>query len=270
MTPCCGSRGVHDGSQGAIMRGDMAKVIVERPRRGWDGGHKKPKYELDALPTKEGMRRGIIGGKYLNENLSPLRRFLASQIGRPWSKVYAEICAHLRPANVVQQHVRSHLADFVALNLSINRDGELEQPHGWRWRWGRQALYVDPRDGLLKRTVSEKEWRRWALQRRQKSALEKAHADKVVVDTMKELVRLDGVWYAVDYVPLPLPHTLSSVKGGGGRYAELATPTTYYGVVLRSYVGLMDGYSVRGRYAVRKRQLAREDLRRYGLSNIFR
>jgi len=246
----------------------MAKVIVERPRRGWDGGHKKSKHELDVLPTKEGMRRGIIGEKYLNENLSPLRRFLVSQIGRPWSKVYAEMCVHLRPANVVQQHVRSHLEDFVALNLSINKDGELEQPHGWRWRWGLQALYVDPRDGLLKRTVSEKEWRRRALQRRQESALKKAHADKIVVDAMKELVRINGVWYAVDYATLPLPRPSPSIENRSGGHTETSTPTAYYDVVLRSYVGLMDGYSVRRRYAVKKQQLASEELRRYGLCNI--
>lgn len=80
------------------MRSDMAKVIVERPRRGWDGGHKKPRGDLDSLPTKVGMKREIIGEKYLNENLSPLRRFLASQVGRPWNKVYADISAYLRPA----------------------------------------------------------------------------------------------------------------------------------------------------------------------------
>jgi hypothetical protein len=194
------------------MHSDMAKVIVERSRRGWNGGHKKSKHELDVLPTKEGMRRGIIGEKYLNENLSPLCRFLVSQIGRPWSKVY--------------------------------KDGELEQPHGWRWRWGRQALYVDPRDDILKRTTSEREWRRRALQRRQESARKKAHADKIVVDAMKELVRINGVWYAVDYAPLPLPRTSPSIESRNGGHTETSTPTAYYDVVLRSYVGLRDGYSV--------------------------
>jgi hypothetical protein len=251
------------------MRNDMAKVIVERPRRGWDGGHRKPKEELDSLPTKEGMRRGIIREKSLNENLSPLRRFLISQVGRPWNKVYAEICVHLRPTNVVQRHVRSHLEDFVVLKLSVNKDGELEQPHGWRWRWGRQPLYVDPRDGILKRTVSEKEWRRRALQRRQEFVLKKANADKVVVGAMEELLRIDGVWYAVEYAPLPLPHSYLSVGSNGERSAETVNPS-YYDVVLRAYVGLMEGYSARGRYAVKKRQLASEELRRYGLCNVIR
>src|SRR5438309_9686382 len=31
------------------------------------------------------------GEKWLNENLAPLRRYLESNVGRPWSKVYAEI-----------------------------------------------------------------------------------------------------------------------------------------------------------------------------------
>jgi hypothetical protein len=52
--------------------------------------------------------------KELNENLSPLRRYLERQVGRPWNKVYSEIAEHLRPDNVVQQHVRDHLRNFVA------------------------------------------------------------------------------------------------------------------------------------------------------------
>ena len=46
------------------------------------------------------------------------------------------------------------------------------------------------------------------------------------------------------------------------------TPTACYDVVLRAYVGLMDGHSVRVRYAVKKHQLANEELRRYQIQNI--
>ena len=52
--------------------------------------------------------------KTLNENLNPLKRYLASQVGRPWRKVYSEISEHLKPTSTVQQHVRDHLQDFVA------------------------------------------------------------------------------------------------------------------------------------------------------------
>ncbi|MSQ46813.1 MAG: hypothetical protein EXR78_00260 [Deltaproteobacteria bacterium] len=248
----------------------MAKVIVERPRRGWDGGHKKPRQDLDALPTKVGMKREIIGEKYLNENLSPLRRFLASQVGRPWNKVYADISAYLRPANVVQQHVRSHLEDFVALNFSVNKDGELEQPHRWWWRGGRQSLYVDPRDGILKATLSEKDRKRRALARRQELAQKKANADTIVVDRMQELRRLNGVWFFVEYAPLPYPSPFPLRKKEGEVSAGAPNALTHYDVVLRAYVGPKDAFAFKGRYAVKKRQLASDELRRYRIQNVAR
>src|SRR5215510_8859532 len=109
----------------------MAKVIVERPRTGGQNNRKGRRRDFDELPGKEGISRGVSDHKNLNVNLAPLRRFLASQVGRPWDKVYAEICANLKPTSTVQQHVRAHLADFVALKLRVNEVGVLEY-HGWR------------------------------------------------------------------------------------------------------------------------------------------
>ena len=77
----------------------MAKVIVERPRRkGWAG--KRPKgysrrlraFGADGPPPRDGIKARWRGGsKRLNEHLGPLRRYLMSQVGRPWDKVFAEI-----------------------------------------------------------------------------------------------------------------------------------------------------------------------------------
>jgi hypothetical protein len=81
---------------------------------------------LDDLPHREGMRRphAVSGhAKELNENLSPLRRCLERQLGRPWNKVYSEIAAHLRADNTVQQHVPDHLRNFVAIHR--------RRRHGW-------------------------------------------------------------------------------------------------------------------------------------------
>jgi hypothetical protein len=91
------------------MRSDMAKVIVERPRkkgRAW----RKPKGFLreqqklfeEGLPFREGIKRCWQGHtKYLNEHLGPLRRYLDSQVGRPWNKVFSEICTHINRNSAV-------------------------------------------------------------------------------------------------------------------------------------------------------------------------
>lgn len=150
------------------MRDDMARVIVERPRIPAFNSRKGRRRALDDLPAQEGMRRSqALRGdrKELNENLRPLRRYLESQVGRPWNKVYSEIAAHLRVDSAVQQHVCDHLRDFVAVQpRRIN--------HGWHNFGGRtlwwQRLYVDPFNGLLCRTdqlPEEKAHRRRAKQR---------------------------------------------------------------------------------------------------------
>ena len=55
-----------------------------------------------------GMRAGY-GYRGLNENLAPLRRYLHAQIGRPWNKVFSEICAGIDRRNTVQQHIHQHI-----------------------------------------------------------------------------------------------------------------------------------------------------------------
>lgn len=245
------------------MREDIAKVIVERPRIGGQGNRKGRPQSFDELPTKEGIRQRISDGKGFNENLAPLRRFLATQVGRPWDKVYAEICAHLKPTSTVQQHVRSHLADFVALKLHVNKAGTLEH-HDRRGpdpKWY-QPFYVDPRDGILKRTVTEKEWRRRARQRKQKLVEAKTTVDKIVLGPMTELHRLDGIWYCLEYAAMPLLVTRSSTGADGTTRMETYQPRVY-DVLCHSDV------TPGARYAAKKRQLTSEELRRHRLKNTI-
>jgi hypothetical protein len=139
------------------MRKDMARVIVERPRIFDYAPRKGRRVPFDQLPAKQGMRRPYEErriAKSLNENLAPLRRYLERQVGRPWDKVYSEICERLRVTSTVQQHVREHLRDFVALHPR-RRVYTVRLPNGRRevrtFVW-HEPLYVDPRDGILKRT----------------------------------------------------------------------------------------------------------------------
>lgn len=147
------------------MRKDMSRVIVTRPRIVDELPRKGRRVDNDQLPHTIGMRRSMRqkgGLKRLNENLSPLRRYLEKQVGRPWNKVYSEISTNLRVRSTVQMHVRDHLRDFVNLHPRIVyqsiwlRDGTRERVEtGWP-----QLLYVDPRDGILKRSISHPDIRR--------------------------------------------------------------------------------------------------------------
>ena len=145
------------------MRPDMAKVIVERPRigssmRGESKGYQRSLQRLgpEEMPYREGMKRRNLGNpKYLNEHLGPLRRYLDSQVGRPWNKVFSEICEHIDRSSAVQDHVRDHVADYVATHVilvdGVPCYGE-GRPYGLPLgQMGWVQWYVCPRSGLLKR-----------------------------------------------------------------------------------------------------------------------
>ncbi|HKU54141.1 MAG TPA: hypothetical protein VJP60_02165, partial [Rhizomicrobium sp.] len=179
------------------MREDMAHVVVERPRLKPFKVRKGRSVSLEDMPSHVGMRRGhALHGdrKELNENLAPLRRYLEKQVGRPWNKVYAEIARHLRIDSTIQQHVRDHIRDFVAIKP---RRIASNWSFGHVW-W--QPLYVDPATGLLCRTdrLAEEKGRR-----RARFNLQAPPIEHVPLGKDDELRLIDGQWYHVELAPLP-------------------------------------------------------------------
>jgi hypothetical protein len=270
------------------VREDMAQVVVERPRRKPFKIRKGRSVPLTDMPSHEGMRRGhALHGdrKELNENLAPLRRYLEKQVGRPWNKVYAEIARNLRIDSTVQQHVRDHIRDFVAI-----RPRRIAK--GWPFRdlWW-QPLYVDPGTGLLRRTdgLAEEKARRHA--RRGRSAPPIEH---VPFGADAELRLMDGQWYHVKLAPLPkaIYHVRREVQtrrlhiysARRGTYEvevdvrRLVTPDVW-DVVEKRFIPVGpqcdDEKSWRDyrrarpstTYAVAKRTLSGRELRRHGLAN---
>ena len=195
------------------MREDMFKVIVERPR--WGSRHAtRSKLRYDKVPGRKHAtgRRMVLESegwtKCLNENLAPLKRYLLKQVGRPWDKVYSEISEHLDTGSTVKQHVRDHLTDFILVNVTVARDGSFMASNHWgqplppdRW-WA--ELYVDPQDGLIKRT--DKLCRKLGLQpyrakvredRKRRVRGERVHNLRCLTDT-RALVKLKGCWFQMD------------------------------------------------------------------------
>jgi hypothetical protein len=159
-------------------------------------------HDLELQPIKEGMKYRLADTKSLNENLAPLRRYVASQVGRPWSKVYSEISAHLKATNAVQQHVRDHLKDYVAIEVSVNKAGEPMVVSGW---WRPYDFYVHPQHGILKRakTDTDKARKRAKEQRRQRLVRAQNQVNKIELAAGLELRRLNGIWFAVNYSVSP-------------------------------------------------------------------
>ena len=231
------------------MRADMYELIIERPRAG--GGRRREAPRLTRFdedlppPLRESTSRGRGGTKSLNENLAPLRRFLLSQVGRLWNKVFSEISASLSTGNPVQQHVRDHLDDFVARHV-VEIDGTLFARRRWGWLVEvgayRDALYVCPRTGLLRRVPV-----------RRRSRRQSTPPIARVVDDQTAYIEANGGWFHLE---------LRRVSAGLAPFDVVLRRAVTGGdsVRLRELYG--DGDS----YAVTKRQLSRRDVDRLALA----
>lgn len=256
------------------MREDMYKVIVERPRRG------KASYESAARrrndfegPASLGMRAGY-GRPILNENLAPLRRYLRAQVGRPWNKVFSEICAGIDGRNTVQQHIRQHIDDFIATKVEVRGEVLIDLTHRHRYRWDdsmlHQQLYVDPRSGLIR---INKRYRAWRDERVENARRAQAEIDarRRTLDDDTQLHCLDGIWFHVTVSVLPVERTRQVVVKG--RAVTRTIRDRRYDAILRRQVAQNDEYSAERervygshkRYGVCKRQLSRRELDSYGL-----
>jgi hypothetical protein len=137
----------------------MAKVIVERPRHGSRSPSRKKGYRkymqsmsVEELPYLEPMLGRWKGReKWLNEHLGPMRRFLRSNIGRPWNKIHQDLCEHVSFDNAVQGHVLVHIFEFVHLHVEVLDSATVYSTGGGRRRkLEARSMYVCPRTGILK------------------------------------------------------------------------------------------------------------------------
>lgn len=240
------------------MRKDMFKVIVERPRSGSGWARTEPPFRLrdleDGGPAHGPLRYPRHRSKGLNENLSPLYRFLHKSVGRNWNSVHAEVCERLSAGNVVQQHVLQHLTDQVAVH-TIMRNGEIWVTN-LSWGGGRALkdsgypLYVHPVSGMLLENRAYTHRKKLRKQRRQGVAA-RASQDCRHIAPGVQLQRLNGVWFKVRMMDLP--------EAG----------MTTFDALLRFRLAARQMAEPNGSAepdVLHKRQLGKKELRKYGLS----
>lgn len=205
------------------MREDMAKIIVERPRaqsrtatsddpKGWKKKVAGKYAEMEDLPSRESMSRHRKYGwdaKELNENLNPLRRYLEKNAGRPWDKVYSEICERINPNSAVQNHILQHVYDFVESKTFMEDDGKVY--YRFPYMWGRQVsepieksykrLYVHPKNGLLLKIKKKVEGRRKRRDRRRAEAV--ATAEFLAIPKIGWFKKIKGCWFVMQMAYIP-------------------------------------------------------------------
>jgi hypothetical protein len=250
----------------------MDKVIVERPRAGrsWvrTGRGKK---KLDPELLQIGMKKAVkIKGHYkvLNENLSPLRRYLEAQAGRPWDKVWSEISANLKPSSTVQQHVRDHVPDFVASKTKLI-DGEIwyvgRRSGLVRLKSSRVRLYVHPVSGLL---LKNRHSTGGIAERRAQKAAEAAERNRrmrIVDPGLQYHLLDDGAWWEVRLAPIPTVPVKHASRHGDYTFDA---PVPVIDAVTSAHLSRMppeELYARKGLYATAKRQLSRREAKALGL-----
>ena len=244
------------------MRNDMHKVVVERARGGqaWAKKFPRPHVPFDDLPKYQGIKQAHAHRKWFTDVLGPLRRWLRSQVGRPWNNVYSEACAVIKPDSVVRAHIKTHLLDFVL------RDTFMHQREVWcfaRYRWfGTNELpvlrlatrwtsfYVHPETGLLCEIPPQRR-ARW----RDKTAEAHAQIQRWVNDTTL-LRRLNGSWFECRVEAFPA----RDLRHEGPLRFDL----NVHRLISRDDAKHLYGRTVR---CVAKRQLSRRELQRHGLVN---
>lgn len=249
------------------MRKDMFKVIVERPRGGGGWSVDRPFSVDEDSPAHESLRARHVHRKHLNENLRPLERYLASQVGQPWDRVYSAICARIDRRSTVQAHIHLHLHDYVAVQV-LWLDGQWQAPSRWGGfrplddAWAAR-FYVDADTGRLRvNALRVSARRRW---RQERAEARLPPPGRHELSPYRQLHRRDGIWFEVelDFVP-------GSTSPDGVFDVWLRAPVIWpvrTGQPSRGALAAKDAYGQFGVYARSKRQLSHRELRRHGLAN---
>ncbi len=161
------------------MRADLIKVLTEQPRRGSDSRNLKSRARFKSYDDSKEDRysmpktgKMLMGNRDLGphneskdftDKLGPLTRWLDSQVGRNWDKVYSEIKEPFPNTNKQNHHLlETHLMGYVIRNAIVQKSKKGRRVCFIDGDAGRRELrpgdiYVDPETHVL---IRYKKWPR--------------------------------------------------------------------------------------------------------------
>jgi hypothetical protein len=138
-----------------VSRKDLSRTVIEGGRRYYNSWERRQSHATERASTRAWLDQVSVDEdvadervvpprrrvhKDFHDKLSPARRWLAAQVGRPWNKVYAELRARFDSRTIAGQHVvQDHLLGWVDRG---------DRSHGDPWHRGRDFV-VDAR-GILR------------------------------------------------------------------------------------------------------------------------
>ena len=185
------------------MRSDLTKLLCEHERsRSSDGYHlvrRKKAFNPGPQdsPSREGMtHRYGSNAKSFGEFLSPLKGQVRKAVGRRWDSFYSDLCSNFDMRTVTAQHILQHLYQYCEKDLFIDENGVMcvKRSYGPAepLRGSSVEIYVDPRDGIIKRN----KWYRSYRTRRTAAATARAAVrTEVEIDANQVLRLIDGLWF---------------------------------------------------------------------------
>jgi hypothetical protein len=238
------------------MRDDMKKVLVTTPRYGSTmknqqvGNLRREKITQDHEgPTHASMRPNAArytDRKQLNENLSPLLRYLRKNCGKPWDKIYSEIRRKNPLGNAVTEHIYQHLFDFVELNPVIKDNIPYESTGRYRiYRDSWPGFYVN-KAGIL---IQPKK------NRPQYKAPKNPRVIKIDDDSYLVQRKTDSVWFMICYSK-PVRTTVTYSHGETYTFDKKPNQVNIRGLELPR---------VPGKYANFSKTLSRREKKTYNL-----
>lgn len=257
------------------MRPDMSKVLVERPRVGRYSKRKgRPARDPDLLRAKATGRRLAHengGAKSFGENLAPLRRYIERQEGRPWNKVFSEMREHIKPGNTVQEHILTHLDNYIAFEVDRVEPSQaapcgLAYSRSKVFRYAPKiepgTLYVDPVDGIIKRARRKLKGPRFAIATAEQAIRHMAYG--------RWAISVGGVWNSIGLIAYQLEGASdvlpTAFKVGYERRVEWADP--FDGIVKpwdKAKLAVLQKRYGKGLLAYDLQPLSRQQRQRYQL-----
>lgn len=171
------------------MRNDMAKLIVKGHSRSKDRSNSTKIRERDweNAPERARMKDPSYGwNDGPRDHLNPILNFLKSNVGRPWSKVYAEICAVADARSFEGKHLREHIEGWVY------SEEEMIARMGRRWWYGGYRDFYYDSKGILRQ-----------LEDRRKFSYRKKHNPDECVIGGRPYVRINNCWFEGEYFTVP-------------------------------------------------------------------
>jgi hypothetical protein len=174
------------------MNEHLHKDIIERSRYASWAPNRKTRLKINNYDPDDDYDRVVRTRvvKEVSDNLGPLQKFLCSNVGRLWDKVYSEVCRTIDRRTTAGWHFMTHLSGMVERNVYIDAKGDvyrMRAPYYYRSHY--KGYYVHPKTGLLLYSAGA------PVQERKAEPVQ-----SVKVSESRYYKSIDGIWYVCDYV----------------------------------------------------------------------